>query len=142
MKIRSKMMGPLVLIFFIVGIGGTMIANYWNSEKIKIPVKFKEGEFKGEYDPADIRGSYSFEDVNKTFKVPISDIAKAFGFGDAETQSQLKAKDIERVFGELDQGELGTDQEPSHCIYIDGKNFLYSRANDGITLKKYRMVAH
>jgi hypothetical protein len=29
--------------------------------------------------------------------------------------------------------------ESSHCIFIDGKNFLYSRANEGITLKKYRM---
>jgi hypothetical protein len=31
--------------------------------------------------------------------------------------------------------------DTSHCIYIDSKNYLYSRANDGITLKKYRMVA-
>ena len=29
--------------------------------------------------------------------------------------------------------------EPSHCIYIDRNGYLYSRANDGITLKKYRM---
>jgi DNA-binding beta-propeller fold protein YncE len=29
--------------------------------------------------------------------------------------------------------------EASHCIYIDSKDFLYSRANDGITLKKYRI---
>ena len=30
--------------------------------------------------------------------------------------------------------------DSSHCIYIDGENFLYSRANEGITLKKFRMV--
>ncbi len=30
--------------------------------------------------------------------------------------------------------------DTSHCIYIDGENFLYSRANEGVTLKKYRMV--
>ena len=30
--------------------------------------------------------------------------------------------------------------EPSHCLYIDDRNFLYVRADDGITLKKYRMV--
>ncbi len=29
--------------------------------------------------------------------------------------------------------------DSSHCIYIDGKNFLYSRANEGVTLKKFRM---
>jgi outer membrane protein assembly factor BamB len=30
--------------------------------------------------------------------------------------------------------------DPSHCIYIDGNNYFYSRANEGITLKKYRLV--
>lgn len=29
--------------------------------------------------------------------------------------------------------------EKSHCIYIDDKNFLYSRANSGVTLKKYKL---
>ena len=40
------------------------------------------------------------------------------------------------------RGELLTTftlSESSHCIYIDSNNFLYSRANDGITLKKYRI---
>jgi hypothetical protein len=39
-------------------------------------------------------------------------------------------------------GELLTTftlPESSHCIYLDSNNFLYSRANDGITLKKYRI---
>ena len=30
--------------------------------------------------------------------------------------------------------------EASHCIYIDQDDFLYSRANEGVTLKKYKMV--
>lgn len=29
--------------------------------------------------------------------------------------------------------------EASHCLYIDHKNFLYSRAGEGITLKKYKI---
>lgn len=29
--------------------------------------------------------------------------------------------------------------DASHCIYIDHQNFLYSRANQGVTLKKYRL---
>ena len=27
----------------------------------------------------------------------------------------------------------------SHCIYIDGQDYLYSRANEGVTLKKYKV---
>lgn len=34
-----------------------------------------------------------------------------------------------------------TMPDTSHCIYIDGSNYLYSRANQGITLKKFRMVS-
>ena len=30
--------------------------------------------------------------------------------------------------------------EPSHCLYIDGRNFLYARADEGLTLKKYRIL--
>jgi len=40
-------------------------------------------------------------------------------------------------------GELLTTftlPQASHCIYIDADNFLYTRANEGITLKKYRII--
>jgi hypothetical protein len=30
--------------------------------------------------------------------------------------------------------------DTTHCIYIDRQNFLYARANQGITLKKYRLI--
>jgi hypothetical protein len=29
--------------------------------------------------------------------------------------------------------------ESSHCLFVDAQNFLYARANEGVTLKKYRM---
>jgi len=32
--------------------------------------------------------------------------------------------------------------DTSHCIYIDDKDFLYSRANAGVTLKKYKIRFH
>lgn len=31
--------------------------------------------------------------------------------------------------------------DTSHCIYIDGDDFLYARADEGITLKKFKMVS-
>jgi hypothetical protein len=30
--------------------------------------------------------------------------------------------------------------DPSHCLYIDGRGFLYARADEGVTLKKYRIL--
>jgi len=31
--------------------------------------------------------------------------------------------------------------DTSHCIYIDSQNYLYSRANEGVTLKKFEMFS-
>jgi hypothetical protein len=47
------------------------------------------------------------------------------------------------VFVLSTEGELLTTftlPDTSHCLYIDRDNDLYVRANDGITLKKYRIV--
>jgi hypothetical protein len=109
MKVNSKHLAFLTFVFFILGIGGTMISNYWNTETVKIPARYKEGTFAGDYDPSDIRGSYTFDDVNKSFNLPVIDLANSFGFGNSENKSQIKAKDIEGTYGEMETGELGTD---------------------------------
>jgi len=41
------------------------------------------------------------------------------------------------------QGDLLTTfvlPDTSHCLYVDRRNYLYARANDGVTLKKYRIL--
>ena len=38
----------------------------------------KTGEFAGQYNPADIRGSYTFDDISNAFEIPIEDLGKAF----------------------------------------------------------------
>jgi hypothetical protein len=109
MKLKSKHIAPIVLAFFIIGIAGTMLLNLWSTELEKEPARYISGEFEGEYDPSDIRGSYTFADINKAFEIPVEDLAKAFGFTNAPDPNIIKAKDLEETFGELEQGELGTD---------------------------------
>lgn len=53
--------------------------------------------------------------------------------------SKKKSQDVYVISPEGGLLATFTLPEPSHCIYIDSRNFLYSRANEGITLKKYRM---
>ena len=83
MKIKSKDIAPIVLAFFVIGITVTIFLNYWNTGKIKEPAKYTSGKFEGLYDPSDIRGSFSFADINNAFNVPAEDLAEAFGFKDA-----------------------------------------------------------
>jgi outer membrane protein assembly factor BamB len=55
--------------------------------------------------------------------------------------SENRSRDVYVLNPDGELLSILTLPETSHCIYIDRKNFLYARANDGITLKKYRIVA-
>ena len=123
MKIKSRDIAPIVLAFFVIGITGTILLNYWNTEKIKEPARYTSGKFEGEYDPSDIRGSFTFADINKSFNVPVEDLAKAFGFKDATTPETLKAKDVEGTYGAIEGGELGTDSVRMFVAYYLGLPF-------------------
>ena len=123
MKIKIKHIAPVIVVFFIIGIGGTMALNLWNTAKIKEPDKFKSGDFEGQYDPSDIRGSFTFADINKSFNVPVEDLAKAFGFKDASNPETLRAKNIEGTYGAVEGGELGTDSVRMFVAYYLGVPF-------------------
>jgi hypothetical protein len=53
--------------------------------------------------------------------------------------SQNPSRDVYVLNPEGERMATFTLPESSHCIYIDSDNCLYSRANDGVTLKKYRI---
>ena len=67
MTLTSK---PLAVILFVVMFGGIAFSSamgWWATESTKVPVTFTEGEFAGQANPADIRGSYTFGDIAKSF---------------------------------------------------------------------------
>jgi len=123
MKIKIKYITPVILVFFVAGIAGTIVFNIWSSEQIKEPAKITSGEFKGENDPTDIRGSFTLEDINNAFQVPVEDLANAFGFGDSPNPGTIKAKDIEGTYGSVEGGELGTDSVRMFVAYYLGLPF-------------------
>mgnify|MGYP001038354853 CR=1 FL=1 len=109
MTLRSKHIVPIVLAVFVVGIGGTMIFNLWQTKSSKVPASYTTGEFAGEYNPADIRGSYSFGDIEEAFAVPVTALATAFAVEDAENPATFLSKSLEDMYGAAENGEVGTD---------------------------------
>ncbi len=81
MNIRSKHIGPIILAAFIIDIGGTIGLNMWRTMSEKVPAKFTSGEQEGEYNPADIRGSYTFSQVSEFFQIPLEEMGKSFQTG-------------------------------------------------------------
>lgn len=109
MKIRSPQLAILSVVFIFGGILISMLAGLWQSESSKIPAAYTSGEYAGEYNPADIRGSYSFGDIASAFDVPAEVLIEAFGFDGYDRPAAMQVKLFEEIYGEIDGLEVGTD---------------------------------
>jgi hypothetical protein len=79
---------------------------WWVTESTKVPVTFTEGEFAGQANPADIRGSYTFGDIANSFDVTPEVLAQAFGVT-GDDPAAFAIKELEAIY--LDSGyEIGT----------------------------------
>ena len=95
MKIKSTFLGLMIVAIMFGGIFASSALNMWKTESSKIPKKLTMGDFAGEYDPADIRGSYTFSDVSSAFNIPTEDLKRAFGVSQEIDPSVFKNKDLE-----------------------------------------------
>ena len=107
---NQKTLGLVTLILIFGGIIATMAAGVWSTETEKIPVKFTEGASAGEYNPEDIRGSYTFIDVASLFEIPVDVLIKAFSLPLDTDPSQFKTKDLEGYYSFEDETiEVGNE---------------------------------
>lgn len=129
MKLKTLLVFPIILI---IVFGGIAVANglgVWHTESSKIPMLVKEGEFEGSYDPGDIRGSYSFQDIEDAFNIPASLMARAFDIK-SENPGEFLAKDLEAIYGETQEGiEIGTGAIRTFVACYIGMNY---EGEDGI----------
>ena len=108
MKLTSKPLAAIVFIIFFGGIALTSALGWFQTETTKVPVTYTEGEFAGQYTPADIRGSYLFGDISNLFGVPLEDLQTAFHFPEDVDPASYQVKDVESQFA--DSGyEIGTE---------------------------------
>lgn len=106
MKLRKNYLAVILVVILFGGIGLSNLLGFWSTSSSKVPAVFKDGEFKGQSNPEDIRGSYTFKDLENNFGVPVNILAKAFGI-DEENADTFKNKDLETRYSNLDK-EIGT----------------------------------
>jgi hypothetical protein len=109
MVFRSKILAVLMVVILFGGIAVSALTGYWRTEALKVPSKFTSGELAGEYNPADIRGSYTFEDIERTFGVPVEVLARAYGLSGEENPEALQPKLFEEVYEASGELDIGTD---------------------------------
>ena len=104
MKIKMWVVALLVFIVIFGGIGVTMLTGDWATTSDKIPSKITTGESAGEYNPEDIRGSYTFSDVSDAFGIDLAVLFDAFGIPADTDGTAIKTKDIEATYGDAEIG--------------------------------------
>ena len=110
MKINSRTLGIIVLVMIFGGIGITMAFNQWQTESTKEPAKYVTGNYTGEANPADIRGSYSFGDISNAWDVSVATLADAFGMDAGTDAAAFQCKELETIYASLPaETEIGTD---------------------------------
>ena len=107
MTLTSK---PLAIILLVILFGGILFSSalgWWKTESTKEAATFIEGEFAGLPNPADIRGSYTFGDVENNFDVPATTLAQVFGVASENNAATFQIKELETMYAEGEY-EVGT----------------------------------
>lgn len=107
--VQGWMVAVTVFVLLYGGIYLTIGTGHWTSERAAEPIKLESGE----YDPADIRGSYAFAEVEEFFGVPVTLLFDAFKIPEERRTNQFLIKDMEGLFEpvilEGEEIEVGTD---------------------------------
>jgi hypothetical protein len=106
-RIHEQSILITILVIIIGGIGITMATGLWSTESTKVPVKFETGDFAGEYNPEDIRGSYTFAEIASVFDIPEETLKTAFGIAADVPADSIQSKELETMFPE--EVEIGND---------------------------------
>ena len=106
MRITPRWMAVFVVTVLFGGILLSIALGEWTTKSTKEPLTFAEGEFAGEYNPADIRGSYTFGEISRLFEIPLEDLAVAFRVTETDVAA-VSVKTLEEKFVDLGV-DLGT----------------------------------
>lgn len=107
MRLTSKPLAAILLIVIFGGVLFTSAFGWWNTETSKVPATFSDGAAAGQFNPADIRGSYTFGDIEASFGIPSAVLADAFGLPSGTDAAGFQVKELESLYADLEV-EIGT----------------------------------
>lgn len=118
MKIKSHALPLVIIVILFGGIGVSKGLGLWKTESTKVPATITSGKAVGKYNPADIRGSYTFKDISVSFNIPVEILGQAFAIKSSNL-SILKVKDLETIYGSLKISgtEIGTSSVRMFVAY-------------------------
>ncbi len=107
MRLNSKSLAAIIVVVLFGGILLTNTTGWWATTTTKIPATFTDGDAAGQYNPADIRGSYTFGDITDSFGVPLAALQTAFEVPEGVDLAGFQVKSLETQYANQDV-EIGT----------------------------------
>jgi len=127
MKLKPQTTILLSTLFVCAGILVTWATGLWQTESDKQPRKLEtdtaQAQVQGnssqaQYDPADIRGSYTFGEISSLYEIPLADLAAAFGVKEEEAGA-FQVKSLKEVYPDT-ENEIGTASVRMFAAYYLG----------------------
>ncbi len=140
MRVSSKHVAFIIFFTFIVAILASTITGYWATESSKTPRLIQSGAFAGTYDPADIRGSYSFDDVSRNFDIPIDVLQKAFMIPTSYDIHAFQNKTLESLYAVPEPGEIGNGSVKLFVALYAGLPYPYESSGDYLPLSAFEIL--
>ncbi len=107
--VSGWMVAVTIFVVLFGGIYTTIGTGHWSTSRELEPIRFASGE----YNPADIRGSYTFAEIERFFGIPMDILFDAFKIPEANRTNAFKIKDMEHIFAPVvidgSEIEVGTD---------------------------------
>jgi hypothetical protein len=121
MTLTSKPLAALLVVILFGGIFFSSVMGWWQTESTKEAAEFTSGEFAGQADPADIRGSYTFGDVERNFDISPAVLVEAFGV-ESDNPADFAVKELEELYAGSEQ-EIGTASVRLFVAFYQGLPF-------------------
>lgn len=139
MNLTSKPLAAIILIILFGGVAFTTAMGWWATESSKLPATYTEGEFAGQSNPADIRGSYTFGDIEKSFGIPSAILTQAFNI-QTDNPAAFAIKSLEEIYA-TSEFEIGTASVRLFVAFYNGLPFdlstdMYLPENAALLLKE------
>ena len=142
MNLTSKPLAAIIITILFGGIAFTTAMGWWQTQSSKQPAVYTEGEFAGQSNPADIRGSYTFGDIEKSFGIPSATLAQAFVI-ETNTPDTFAIKSLEEIYA-ASEFEIGTASVRLFVAFFKGLPFdistdMYLPENAAAILKEQNL---
>jgi len=97
-KVKAIIIAPIVLVLMFGGIMATSALGVYSTENVKEPNRIEEGTAAGSFDPEEIKGSYSLQEISDLYGIPGEVLIKAFDLPEDTDITIFKSKDLETIY--------------------------------------------